>query len=126
LRNVIFCDPISKQSIPKVLFLADCLIFSIPDFNIYRYGVSFNKSFDYLASGKPVVMAGNPRNNIIHDAHCGISVPPGDPHALAKAVLEIAQLSQEERGLLGKNGRRYVEQFHNIKLLAEHLESLLG
>lgn len=126
LTNITFCEPIPKQAIPSALLAADCLVYSIPAFNIYRYGVSLNKSFDYLASAKPVVMAGNPQNNIVEEANAGIAVEPENPEALAEAIVKIYELPEEKRIELGKNGRRYVEQFYDIKNLATNLESLLG
>ncbi len=126
ITNIIFCEPVPKQAVPTVLLSSDCLVFSIPSFDIYRYGVSLNKSFDYLASAKPVVMAGNPRNNIVKEANCGIAVEPENPEALADAIIEIYNMPEEKRKELGMNGRRYVEQHHSTKILAEKLEALLG
>ena len=126
LVNITFCEPIPKQAVPSALLAADCLVYSIPAFNIYRYGVSLNKSFDYLASAKPVVMAGNSQNNIVEEANAGIAVEPENPEALAEAIVKIYELPEEKRIELGKNGRRYVEQFYDIKNLATNLESLLG
>ena len=126
LTNITFCEPIPKQTVPSALLAADCLVYSIPAFNIYRFGVSLNKSFDYLASVKPVVMAGNPQNNIVEEANAGIVVEPENPEALAEAIIGISQLPKEKREELGKNGRRYVEQHHSTKILAEKLEALLG
>ena len=126
ITNITFCEPVPKQAVPTVLRSSDCLVFSIPSFDIYRYGVSLNKSFDYLASAKPVVMAGNPRNNIVKEANCGIAVEPENPEALAEAIIEIYNMPEEKRKELGMNGRRYVEQHHSTKILAEKLEALLG
>lgn len=126
ITNITFCEPVPKQVVPTVLRSSDCLVFSIPSFDIYRYGVSLNKSFDYLASAKPVVMAGNPRNNIVKEANCGIAVEPENPKALADAIIEIYNMPEEKRKELGMNGRRYVEQHHSTKILAEKLEALLG
>jgi len=125
LTNITFCEPIPKQTVPSALLAADCLVYSIPAFSIYRFGVSLNKSFDYLASVKPVVMAGNPQNNIVVEANAGIAVEPENPEALAEAIIKIYELSEEERIELGKNGRRYVEKYYDIKVLADKLEALL-
>jgi len=35
-------------------------------------------------------------------------------------------MPEEKRKELGMNGRRYVEQHHSTKILAEKLEALLG
>jgi len=126
LVNITFCEPIPKQAVPSALLAADCLVYSIPAFNIYRYGVSLNKSFDYLASAKPVVMAGNPQNNIVEEANAGIAVEPENPEALAEAIIEIYNMPEKKRKELGMNGRHYIEQYHSTKILAQKLETLLG
>lgn len=125
LHNINFCRSISKLVVPSVLLEADCLIISIPNFDIYQYGVSLNKSFDYLASGKPIVMAGSPQNNIVEEANSGRSVEPENPEALSQAIIELSQLTERERARMGSNGRRYVEQYHSIRVLAQKLESIL-
>ena len=99
---------------------------TIKKMEVLQYGMSPNKMYDYLASAKPVVMAGNPQNNIVEEANAGIAVEPENPEALAEAIVKIYELPEEKRIELGENGRRYVEQFYNIKNLATNLESLLG
>ncbi|MDI6698935.1 MAG: glycosyltransferase family 4 protein [Candidatus Saccharicenans sp.] len=126
LNNVFFLPPVTKDQVPNVLARADLLLHTLKKVDVLRYGMSPNKMFDYLASAKPVVTSIEAINNPVEEAAAGKSVPPEDPEALARAIIEISQLSEEERAQLGKNGRRYVEQFHNIKVLAERLESLLG
>jgi len=49
-----------------------------------------------------------------------------NPQALAKAIVSVAGMSEEERNKLGLNGRQYVEKYHDIKILADKLEDALG
>ena len=126
LMNISFCAPVAKQVIPTALLAADCLVFPVQNLNVYRFGISFNKAYDYLASSKPIIIAGNPRNNIVKEANCGIAVEPENPNALADAIIEIYNMPEEKRKELGMNGRRYVEQHHSTKILAEKLEALLN
>jgi glycosyltransferase involved in cell wall biosynthesis len=125
LNNITFCDSVPKSSVPSVLSLADCLIVSILNFDIYNYGISLNKLFDYLASMKPIIMAGNPKNNIVRDARAGIAVESGNPEILAEGILKIQKMSEEKREQLGANGRAYVEKHHDIKILTDKLEKIL-
>ena len=74
---------------------------------------------------KPVIMAGNPKNNIVKDAKAGIVVEPGNPEILAEGILKIQKMSEEGQKQLGANGRVYVEKYHSSKLLAEKLEKIL-
>ena len=125
LNNITFCGSIPKEKVTGVLQSADCFIVSLPKFNVYKYGVSLNKLFDYCASGKPIILAGNPRNNIIKDTNAGISVDAEDSKALADAILNMYRMPLKERMQLGKNGRVYVEKHHSTKILADRLSIML-
>jgi len=121
LKNVEFRDPVPKSDVPKVLKEADATVFILNDLPLYRYGISLNKLFDYLAAGRPVLLAGNPVNNPVREVDCGLIVPPRDPQALAEAVIKLYQLPPEEHEAMGRRGREYVEKNYSIDLLAERL-----
>ena len=57
LHNVIFWRPVPKRSVPAVLEALDVTLISALDVAVHKYGLSCNKMFDYLASGRPVVSA---------------------------------------------------------------------
>lgn len=125
LSNVIFCEPIPKGMVPSVLSMADCLLFSTPDLAVYKYGISPNKLFDYLASARPIVFAGSPNNNIVDEANAGFVVPPNDYLAFSKALLKVAKMSVSERLKLGANGREYLEKHYSMRVLGDKLDNVL-
>lgn len=125
LRNTEFRESVPKGTVPTILREAGALVVVLdPSFS--SYGGSLNKLSDYMAAAKPIVFAGAPANNPVKDAVCGLTVPPRDPQALADALVQLAQMSREEREAMGKRGRAYVEEHHDIRKLAEKLESVLS
>jgi len=126
LNNVSFLPPVPKALVPSILEKADLLVHTIKKMEVLQYGMSPNKMYDYLASAKPIVTSIEAKNNPVEEANAGIAVEPENPEALAGAIIEISKLTEQERRELGRNGRRYVERFHNIKVLAKNLEYLLG
>ena len=126
LSNVSFLPPVPKIQVSTVLSKADLLVHTIKKVEVLQYGMSPNKMYDYLASAKPIVTSIEAKNNSVEEANAGIAVEPENPEALAEAIVKIYELPEEKRIELGKNGRRYVEQFYDIKNLATNLESLLG
>jgi len=126
LDNASFLPPISKAQVPSLLAIADLLVHTIKKVDVLRYGMSPNKMYDYLASAKPIVTSIEAKNNPVVESNAGIAVEPENPKALADAIIEIYNMPEERRKELGMNGRRYVEQHHSTKILAEKLEALLG
>lgn len=127
LNNVSFESTVPKKDIPKVASEADAFVIAVLNKPLlYRYGISMNKLFDYLAAERPIVIASNAINNPVADAGAGLTVPPGDPKSLAKAVIELSRMSIEERRQLGVSGRKYVEENHGFDRLAERLATTLN
>ena len=125
LRNVEFRDPVQKTQVSRILGEANALVLVLYDLSLYRYGISANKVFDYLAASKPLILAGDPVNNPVEEARCGLTVPPRNPEALAEAIIELSWMPREERETMGRRGREYVEKYHSIPVLVDKLESCL-
>lgn len=125
LDNVVFQPPVPKTAIPGLAAEADAFVVNLIDLPIYRYGISLNKLFDYLAAGRPVVFAGTSVNNPVAEAKAGISVPPGDPDALADAIARMAALPHSERIEMGRNAYDYVKAHHDFRVLARRLAGCL-
>lgn len=125
LKTLNFENSIPKNEVPQKIAEADILVFHLRDLDVFRYGVSPNKLFDYLASQRPVVFACAARNNPVAEANAGITVPPENPKAMADAIQQLASLSQQERAEMGHRGRTYVEQYHSYTYLGKRLNTLL-
>jgi glycosyltransferase involved in cell wall biosynthesis len=121
LSNVEFPSPVPKRDIAKVMSQADAFIYGLRDLPLYRFGVVLNKLTDYLAGGRPIVFFGRSPYDPVRDVGAGFSVPPGKPEAIADALERLTALSPEERMAMGQNGRRYLEEHHNIPRLADRL-----
>lgn len=121
LTNVEFPPPVPKREIARVMSQADAFIYGLRDLPLYRYGAVLNKLTDYLAGGRPIIFFGNNPYNPVRDAGAGFAVPPGKPEAIADAIERLAALSPEARAEMGRNGRRYLEEHHNIPRLAQRL-----
>jgi glycosyltransferase involved in cell wall biosynthesis len=125
LNNVVFLPPVPKQEMPEVLAAADCgiaILKAIP-----LYGTTYpNKVFDYMAAGRPVVLAiDGVIRKVVEDAGAGLAVPPGNPRALAEAVRTLADDPARARDM-GRRGRMCVEGDFNRKDQARQMEKVLG
>ena len=127
LTKVEFSNPVPKREIPIVAAQADAFVICVRDLpELYRFGISMNKLFDYLAAARPIIMASAAANNPVDDAGAGVTVPPEDPQALAQAIERVVTMSPDERNALGRSGRRFVEQSHSFEALGARFASMLN
>ena len=125
LENVVFIDPIKKIQVQSMLKFFDVCYIGLKKEKLFKYGVSPNKLFDYMFSGKPIIYAiDSGENNIVDLARCGISVEAENPQAIADAIVRLYSISQEEREQMGKNGKEYVLENFTYEKLAQKYESL--
>jgi glycosyltransferase involved in cell wall biosynthesis len=124
LANLHFLPPVPKSGMRDALAAANACIAILKPVPMYAT-VYPNKVFDYMAAGRPVVLAiDGVIREVIETAEAGIYVPPGDASALAEAIRNLAE--DRERGrAMGERGRRYVEQHFDRAALAGKLSSIM-
>jgi glycosyltransferase involved in cell wall biosynthesis len=122
LDNVIFLPPIPKVKMPYALTAADACVAILKPVDVYKTTYP-NKVFDYMAAGKPVILAiDGVIKEVIENAEGGIPIPPGNPEALANAILTLAD-NPELAIRMGRQARQYVEtHFDRIKLASKFME----
>jgi glycosyltransferase involved in cell wall biosynthesis len=126
LKNIHFEKPVAKRDVPALAAQADAFVIAVCDLpQLYRYGISMNKLFDYLAAAKPILIASNAPNNPVSDANAGIAVPADDAVSLAKAILTLSSLPASERAAMGQRGRKYVEREFDFRSLAKKFAATL-
>ena len=125
LKNIKFYPPINKNFIPSTLKKGDAMIVVAKNTSLYKYGISFNKIFEYFASSKPIIFSGNVANDMVKEADAGISVEAENIDRIKEAVLSLYSMSTDERQVLGKNGRKYVEENYDTKVLSKKLERVI-
>lgn len=125
IGNVTFEEPVSKDEIFAVLAGADAFVLLLADSPLYEWGMSVNKLFDYMASARPVIIATTASYNPVDESGCGITVADPSPKALAAAIVELAESSTADREAMGERGRRFIEEHHDLRELAQEFEQVL-
>jgi len=124
-RNVTFTGPVPKSQVAASIRCFDACYAGYRRSPLYRFGVSPNKLYEYMAAGRPVLFAADAANQPVREADCGRTVAPEDPDALAAAIRSLIASSPAERARLGDNARVYVERNHDYDRLAGELSALL-
>jgi glycosyltransferase involved in cell wall biosynthesis len=124
LENVIFLPPAPKTEMGEALAAADLCIAILKPLAMYATTYP-NKVFDYMAAGRPVVLAiDGVIRKVVEEAGAGVFVPPGNAHALAQALRLLAN-DPQARHRMGANGRSAIETQFSRADLAQRLTELL-
>jgi glycosyltransferase involved in cell wall biosynthesis len=125
LENVRFVDPIPRNRVAAAIRRFDACFFGLRQSSLWRFGISPNKLYDYMAAGRPILFATEAANRPVDEADCGRTVPPGDPAALAAAIRSLQSCSPAELARMGANARAYVVARHDYAVLAAELDGML-
>jgi len=125
LNNISFIPPVSKSQVQGILKLCNVCYIGWKKEKIYKYGISANKIFDYMYSEKPILHSYSGKADLIKQANCGITVEAENPEVIADAILKLYNMPEEQRNILGKNGKEYVLKYHTFEKLAEKFEEIL-
>jgi len=124
LQNVVFAGGFPKSEMPLILAASDVCVATLKDIPMFRTTYP-NKVFDYMAAGRPVVLAiDGVIRQVVEKAGGGIFIPPGDDEALAGAVLYLNK-HPEELKRMGQNARTYVIKNFNRESHARSFLSLI-
>lgn len=106
LDNVKFVGRYPGEQMPGLYALADVLLVHLRDDPLFRITIP-HKVFTYLASGKPVLVAGEGDvADLVESTAAGLTCRPSDARALARTVRSFHEMSDESRRAMGENGRR--------------------
>jgi glycosyltransferase involved in cell wall biosynthesis len=124
LTNLKFIPPIPKQEMPRALAAANACIAILKPIPLYAT-VYPNKVFDYMAAGRPVALAmEGVIRDVIESANSGISIPPGNPTALAEAIIYLAD-NPHEGNEMGTRGRQYIKNHFDRPAQAERFGQII-
>ncbi len=112
LRNTLFTGAVKKTEMREVLAASDACIATLKNIPMFRTTYP-NKVFDYMAAGRPTLLAiDGVIRKVMDEAQGGLFVPPGNADALAASVLALSR-NREAAQRMGANARRHVVRCFN-------------
>jgi glycosyltransferase involved in cell wall biosynthesis len=123
IANVRFLPQVPLEQIPPLLGASDALLVPLSSHPTFAQFVP-SKMIDFMATGRPVVVAAaGEAARLLEIAGGGIVVPPEDPGALAGAVRHLAE-NPAEAHRMGERGRQFARR-RLRSVQAERVEALL-
>lgn len=108
IENVVFKGYIDKKYVAYITKQADLNLIHNNPSEVFQYGISFNKLFDYMASGKPTLTTFPCKYNPAVYEGTGVDVKLPTPQEIAKT---IDQLSEEDLTVYRKNAQIAAEKY---------------
>jgi glycosyltransferase involved in cell wall biosynthesis len=115
---------VAKPAARLLLHRVDACLVSLAPAAAFRYGLSPNKVFDYFAAAKPVLIS-SAYPTLVDEARAGIRFSPGDPSALAQAIVKMMNTTKAERMAMGNRGRTLVQKEYSVEAITDRYEALL-
>lgn len=125
-HNVRIAPGVPKNQIADILAAADVATLHLRDDPLFEVTIPQKTQF-YLAMGKPVlVCVRGEATDMVTEAGAGIAAEPGNPEAIADAMVHLAQLPAAELAAMGARGRKtYLRRF-SLATAAEATEASLA
>ncbi len=123
LKNVLFLPSVPKNEMAAALAGAQACIAILKPLEEYKTTYP-NKVFDYMAAGRPVVLAiEGVIRDVVEQADCGVFPRPGDAQDMANAI-QFLEADRYHAKVLGMHGREYLEEHFSREHIAEMLSAI--
>jgi len=124
LHNLRFFGFLNKGEVPAVLSNSKLNIIQYDDVDVWKYGGSQNKLFEYFASGRPVLSSVQMGFSLIKKYKAGVEVSSYSAEEIVKKIIEMRDLDERIYNEYCENSLRAALD-HDYEYLTEKLKQLL-
>ena len=111
IQNVVIKGRIDKQYVPYVTSRADLTMMHPASPQVLRFGVSYNKMFEALAAGKPLLSPFPCQYNPATQYGAGLSTKSQTPEEIAELVDQFASMDKAAYQRMCGSARKAAEQY---------------
>ncbi|MEZ8353642.1 glycosyltransferase family 4 protein [Vibrio splendidus] len=121
INNVVFFGKVPKKDIHTIIDYCDAMFINALPKNIYKYGISPNKIFDYMLENKVVFNGIESKGNPLEKSRSEIRFPSNDAYTLAEKIIEFSTESFPSE----IKSELFVRNNYSYKVLARRYVSLI-
>lgn len=124
IKNIVFKGKVDKKFIPYILSKADLNLIHIRQTDIMKYGCSFNKLFEYLSSGRPILSNLVVKYDLLERYNCGVVLKDITPKEISKAILDFYNSPKQRLDNMSNNALEAAKDY-DFKKLTEKLVCII-
>ncbi|NEU30301.1 glycosyltransferase family 4 protein [bacterium LRH843] len=121
LHNVSFLDSVPKDYLPLFLERANVGLLPLKKAPVFKWGISPNKLYDYMASKLPVLLVCDLEDTIVDKAKSGYVVKGNNMVFELNSLMVKLNENREQSMQMGRNGHSYVMRNNSWDVLAKGL-----
>ncbi|MDG2228493.1 MAG: glycosyltransferase family 4 protein [Gammaproteobacteria bacterium] len=125
IENITLLGSFPMEKMPIFFSMSDALLVTLKNDPIFSATIP-GKLQSYMLSKKPIIASLDGEGaKVINDSRCGFFVPSEDSKGLSKKAIELSQLKENERELMGIRGREYYDKHFDREMLIEKFQRIL-
>ena len=124
LVSIKFKGAVKKHQVPYILSKADACLLHWKPTAITRFGMSMNKTFEYLAAGRPIVSNSIAGYDLINRNEIGIAKNFINAKEYADSIIDVATLTDTKHKKMCNRARGLAKQY-DFKYLTSKLIEII-
>ena len=122
--NVKFKGRVEKRYIPYILKQSDLNLINVKSAPLNKYGCSWNKLFEYMASGKPILCNISVKYDLIKKYNLGVAKRLSDSETYKDAILSFAKMEREKYEMYCHNSIECSKKY-DYQMLCDKVDDIL-
>lgn len=125
LDNIKLKGYVEKKYIPSIAMRANLFLGTGNSCSVNKYGISFNKLFDYFAAGKPVILPFTTSDSFIEKNGAGVEIANPTVEEITDKIIMFKNMNVKDYNRYCENSKNMSKNF-DYKFLAQKLNSIIN
>lgn len=124
LNNIKLKGYVEKKYIPSIAMRANLFLGTGNSCSVNKYGISFNKLFDYFAAGKPIILPFATSDLFVEKNGAGIEIANPTVEEIADKIIMFKNMNARDYEKYCENSKKMSKKF-DYKYLAKKLNQII-
>ena len=125
LDNIIMKGYVDKKYIPSIATRANLFVGTGNSCSVDKYGISFNKLFDYFAAGKPIILPFKTIDGFVEKNGAGVEIENATASDIVDKIIMFKNMNDDEYKKYCKCSKKMSKEF-DYNYLTKRLNDIIN